>query len=115
MAELDAKVLALLTDEQKTTWAGYHFRHKVMRPLWKVELTEDQDAKVIALCTEAVGELEDDKDARARVAAVKKLRAKIVKEILTDEQRKALKKARGERRRRREKRKANAGDGAPAE
>lgn len=112
VAELDAKVLALLTDEQKTAWAGHQFRQQVMRSLRKVELTEDQDIKVIALCTEAAGELGDGKDAKARAVAVKKVRAQIVKEVLTDEQRKALRKGRGRPRKRAKKKKAGAG--APA-
>jgi len=115
VAELDAKVLALLTDEQKTAWAGHQFRQQVMRSLRKVELTEDQDIKVIALCTEAAGELGDGKDAKATAAAVKKLRAKIVKEVLTDEQRKALRKGRGRGKARKRAKKKKAGEDAPAE
>ena len=88
----EARVLGLLTPEQKTKWAGFVLYREVCRTLPKANLTDDQKVTVRELCDDASLELGDDalKKFGKTVAARRKLRDRIKTEILTDQQRKAM-------------------------
>lgn len=94
-AEADAAILAALTDEQKAAWGGLQLYKTVMSRYRKVELTEDQQAKIKAACTAAAAELAaaqgDEKAAKKAKGSVnEKLQWAIDVVILTPEQRQAV-------------------------
>jgi len=95
-AAADAAMLTVLTAEQKAKWQAFQLYQTVMKRFRKVELTDEQTAKVKAACAVAWKELgavegdADDKAARKVKSAVDgKLRWAIENVILTPEQRAA--------------------------
>jgi hypothetical protein len=98
--ELMGKVLALLTDEQKATWAGCELREQVLRRYRRCKLSEDQVGQVQKLCEAVAKELGEGQDRKAKAEAMKKLNVEITEKVLTEEQRQKLAKrggrARGE-------------------
>ena len=96
-ADADAAILTVLTPEQKAAWEAFNLYQSVMRRYRKVELTEEQSAKVKAACAIASKELsavEDDGDERAarkaKSAVEVKLRWAIEALVFTPEQREAV-------------------------
>jgi len=95
MADGKAKVLELLTDEQKAVWEGFILRRTLMRWFKGAKLTDEQKQQMQKLCEEKAKTMPaatDQKSRRARYQAMNKLRAEIVEKVLTDEQREAVKK-----------------------
>ena len=93
-ADADAAMLTVLTDEQKAKWQAFLMYQNVMKRFRKVELTEEQTAKVKAACGAACKELSalgtdaDDKSAKKEKSAIDgKLRWAIENVIMTAEQR----------------------------
>ena len=93
-ADADAAMLTVLTAEQKAKWQAFQLYQTVMKRFRKVELTDEQTAKVKAACGAACKELgavegdADDKAARKVKSAIDgKLRWAIENVILTAEQR----------------------------
>jgi Spy/CpxP family protein refolding chaperone len=86
-----AAVLDILTPQQKATWAGHELYTSVMRRYKRVDLADDQKAKLKELCTAKAATMPAASDRRARGQALKKLYEEIDGNILTDEQREALK------------------------
>ncbi len=86
-------VMALLTPEQKEAWAVYQLYQNVVRRFRKAKLTDDQKAKIKALCSPAVKDLAklDPKDGKGRNRIVNELRKKVMDEVLTEQQREQLK------------------------
>jgi len=91
-AELEAaqkaKIMEVLTEEQKVKWEGHLLYTQMMRQFKKVGLTKEQEGKIRALCAakgaEAIAAAGDRK-------ALKKLRADLAAaisaDVLTEEQR----------------------------
>jgi len=87
MARLTARIREqILTEDQKLAVA----LNIVKRPYRKVKLTEDQAQRIKAAYLEFVAGV-DPKEPKARGAAMKKLSDHIMQQILTDEQREAMK------------------------
>jgi len=88
---LRARVLGLLTPEQKIKWAGFVFYRSACGVLAKANLTDDQKTAARKLCDEAARQLGAAalKKSRKTVAAQKKLLARIKADILSDRQRDA--------------------------
>jgi Spy/CpxP family protein refolding chaperone len=94
-ADAEAAILAVLTAEQKAAWDGLLLYQTVAARYRKVELTEEQTAKIKAACAVAAKELAtsegDDRSAkRAKGSIQEKLRWAIEVVILTPEQRQTL-------------------------
>ncbi len=87
-----ARVMAVLSDEQKTDWAAFSLQRRAMRRYKKLKLTEDQLKQVKTLCAEAVTNRPAGTERKALVAADKKLMSDIAEKVLTDTQRQELKK-----------------------
>ncbi len=104
-AAADAAIITILTPEQKAVWEAFKLYQSVMRRYRKVELTEEQSAKVKAACAIASKELSaiegdaDDKTARKAKSAIEaKLRWAIEALVFTPEQRETVvRKPRGSR------------------
>jgi Spy/CpxP family protein refolding chaperone len=90
-AEGNEKLMALLTDEQKSAWSGLGLSMKVLGRYRRCKLTEDQVVKVREMCVAAAKEIGDGKDRKAVGVAMRKLNGEIVKDVLTDEQRAKMK------------------------
>ena len=94
-AEGKAKIMELLTDEQKAVWEGFVLRRSLGRWFRGIKLTDEQKAQMQTLCEEKAKTLPaatDPKNRRARNQAMNKLRDEIAEKILTDEQREKFKK-----------------------
>jgi Spy/CpxP family protein refolding chaperone len=89
--ETKQKVAALLTDEQKLTWAAFTSERLVLRKLTKIELTDDQTKQLKGICLEAVKAVPAG-DEKARAEANKKIFRDVEEKVLTDAQREAVKK-----------------------
>ncbi len=92
-----AKVMALLTDDQKKVWAGFVLRRGLMRSFRGIKLEQAQIDQIQGLCETAAATMPDAKDRtkqKERTEAVKKLIAEIESKVLTKEQADALKQAR---------------------
>ena len=88
-----ARILAVLTDEQKTRYAAFNLERQVLQRFGKkIELTEDQQKQMKDLCAQAVKDRPAGEDPKAAAAADKKLLGEIEQKVLTDAQREALKK-----------------------
>jgi len=88
-----ARVMAVLTDEQKTRYAAFKLERQVLQRFGKkIELTEDQQKQMKNLCAEAVKARPAGEDPKAATGADKKLMSEIEQKVLTDAQREALKK-----------------------
>jgi len=88
MAKLAARIREQILTEQQRLAVALNI---VKRPYQKVKLTEDQAEKIKAAYLEFVAGV-DAKKPKARGAAMKKLSDHIMQQILTDEQREAMKK-----------------------
>ncbi len=87
------RILAVLTDEQKTRYAAFKLDRQVLQRFGKrIELTEDQQKQIKDLCAEAVKTRPAGEDPKAATGADKKLMSEIEQKVLTDAQREALKK-----------------------
>jgi len=86
------RVMAVLSDEQKTAWAAFGLQRTAMRRYKRLNLTEDQLKQVTELCAEAVKNRPAGTDRKALAAANKKLMGDIAEKVLTDAQREELKK-----------------------
>ncbi len=88
-----ARILAVLSDEQKTRYAAFKLERQILQRFGKkIDLTEDQQKQMKDLCTEAVKARPAGEDAKAANAADKKLLDEVEQKVLTDAQREALKK-----------------------
>ena len=83
-----AKIMAVLTPEQKVQWDRYQIRLSVMRRFKKAKLTDEQAAEVKAAYAKFMTDV-DLSDKEARREALQKLTDYIRAEILTDAQRAA--------------------------
>ena len=93
--EHQAKILAVLTSEQRETWEGFCLWRDLMQRYRRAELADEQKAQVRTLANQAASEAlavrGDEEEARkAREAIQKNLRAHIEAEILTAEQKEKL-------------------------
>ena len=93
-----AKVTAMLTPEQKVKWAGFKLYRSACGRLKKAKLTDDQKVAARKLCEATAKELGDlvlaqktKENAKAIGQAIKKLQEKITADVLTAEQREAIK------------------------
>jgi Spy/CpxP family protein refolding chaperone len=84
-----AKVLAILTDEQKASWAKFSLFRNACRKFRKAKLTGDQKKAIRDLC--AASNVKVTGDRKTDAQALKGLTDKIAADILTDEQRTAIK------------------------
>lgn len=86
----DDEILTVLTPAQRAQYAGYNAYTGAARHFGKVKLTDEQDAKLKAIYVAAGADFEKAADAKAKRALTESLQAKAEKEILTEEQRKAM-------------------------
>jgi Spy/CpxP family protein refolding chaperone len=91
LAKAEADIQAVLTPEQKGDWDAAKLYQTTLGRYKKVNLTEDQLAKIKAVCKAAAAELaglkDDDKKAKqARAAVPGKVKFAIEEAILTAEQ-----------------------------
>jgi len=91
LTQADAAILAVLTPEQVAAWDGAKLYNTTIGRYKKVNPTEEQTAKIKAICNAAAAELaglkDDDKKSKAARAAVPaKLKFAIEEVILTPEQ-----------------------------
>lgn len=94
-AEADKAILAVLTDEQRMTWAGVELAQTTLPRYKKANLTDDQTAKVKSACLAAAKDLAgfsgDDKKAKqGRTTVQKSLQWAIDNVILTPAQRETV-------------------------
>jgi len=87
-----ARILAVLTDEQKTLWAAFNLNRRAMMRYKKLKLTEDQLKQIKELCDKAVKNAPAGGDRKALAAANRKLMSDIEQKVLTDAQRQERKK-----------------------
>jgi Spy/CpxP family protein refolding chaperone len=85
------EVMALLTEDEKVQWAGFSLYRGTIGRYKKLNLTEEQDAKIREICTAAAKDMPDKSDRKAAGAARKKL-AQDIEKVLTPEQVEQLKK-----------------------
>lgn len=95
LAQADAAILAVLTPEQKADWDAARLYQTTIARYKKVNPTEEQQAKIKAVCKAAAAELagltdDDRKTKQARAAVPGKLRFAIEEAILTPEQKAAV-------------------------
>ena len=95
LAQAAAAILAVLTEEQKIEWEAAKLFKTTVARLKKIALTEEQTAKIKAVCKAAAAELaglkDDDKKAKqARAAVPAKVKFAIEEVILTPEQKAAV-------------------------
>jgi len=83
-----AAIMALLSDEQKTAWAGFNLYRNACRKFGRAKLTDDQKQAIREICTKSG--IKTTGDRKADNAALKNLIEKISTEVLTDAQREAL-------------------------
>ena len=97
-AEGTAKIMALLTEEQRAAWNAFTVRRAVMTRFKKMKLSEEQLSQIEKLCAAAAKTMpaaagDQDKEAKkARTEAYDKLYGEIYQQVLTDEQRARAKK-----------------------
>ena len=94
-AEADKAIVAVLSAEQQTTWAGFQMAQTLLPRYKKANLTDDQTAKVRASCIIAAKDLatfagDDRKDKQGRATVQKCLKWAIDNVILTPEQREII-------------------------
>jgi Spy/CpxP family protein refolding chaperone len=99
LAQADAAILAALTPEQKADWEGVKLYQTTIGRYKKANPTEEQQAKIKAVCKAAAAELaglsaDDKKSKTARAAAPGKVKFAIDEVILTPEQKAAVAPAR---------------------
>lgn len=82
------RILAVLTDEQKTRWTAFGIERSILRKFSRSKLTDEQKKLVKEISLRAVkAEPFDEDDKKARSAVYKKVAAQVEKEVLTDAQR----------------------------
>jgi len=94
-----ARIMALLTEEQKKTWAGFVLWRSMARRYGRANLTDEQKDAAMALCVEAAPTMPDARDREKRgerKEALEKLHAEIGK-LLTPEQVEAMSKPKAEK------------------
>ncbi|MBT3202185.1 MAG: hypothetical protein HN350_19960 [Phycisphaerales bacterium] len=84
-----AKVMAILTPEQKAEWAKFGLYRRVCSKFGRAKLTDEQKTTVRDMCTKS--DIKTTGDRKADAAALKSLTDKIAAEVLTDAQREAIK------------------------
>jgi len=84
-----AKVIAILTPEQKAEWAKFGLYRRVCSKFGRAKLTDDQKTTVRDMC--AKSDVKTTGDKKADAAAMKGLTDKIAADVLTDAQREAIK------------------------
>jgi hypothetical protein len=94
-AEADKAILAVLSVEQQTVWAGFQMGETILPRYKKANLSEEQTAKVKACCLIAAKDLaaftgDDRKDKQGRTTVQKCLKWAIDNVILTPEQRETV-------------------------
>lgn len=87
-----ARIMAVLSDQQKTIWAAFNLQRRAMMRYKRLKLTEDQLKQVKEICAEAVKNRKAGDDRKALNAADKKLMSDIEQKVLTNAQREELKK-----------------------
>jgi len=95
LIQADEAILAVLTPEQKADWDGAKMCQTMLNRYKKVNLTDEQTAKIKAVCKAAAAELaglkDDDKKAKqARAAVPAKVMFAIEELLLTPEQKAAV-------------------------
>ena len=118
-ADYQKKIRELLTPEQRTKWGGFVLYRRVCGRFAKAKLTDDQKKSVRTQCDAAAKELGDlavsaatKEDKQKLGAEIKKLYEKITTDVLTNEQREAMKKPREKAKgdKKKDKKKGGAGD-----
>ena len=94
LADAEAAILTVLTDEQKVAWAGYALYESTVRRFRKMEFTEDQQAKIKAACaiaaTQMAAEEAEGTKKKKGGSVTDKLKWAIEAVIMTPEQRQAI-------------------------
>ena len=91
-AEADRAIEAILTEEQRASWAGAQMAQSTLRRLQRANLTAEQTEKIKSACVAAARDLaafegEDKKAKKGRTAVQKSLQWAIQNVVLTAEQR----------------------------
>ncbi len=97
LADREAAVMAVLTDEQRSQWATTRLTEGVLKSCRKMNLSESQQAEVRRLCSAAAAKGGDAK------ALQKDVMKQVQEEVLTDEQKAKPAKEGGEKKERGEK------------
>ncbi|MDP6543209.1 MAG: Spy/CpxP family protein refolding chaperone [Phycisphaerae bacterium] len=84
-----AKIAAIMTPEQKASWAKFGLYRNACRKFARAKLTDDQKKAIRDMCAKSDVKVTGDK--KADNAALKALTDKIAADVLTDEQREAIK------------------------
>ncbi len=92
VAEGKTRIMAVLTDEQKKSWAAFGLERRAMRLYKKLDLTDAQRKQIKDLCAEAIKNRPADADKKAIAKADKQLMSDIAEKVLTDAQREQLSK-----------------------
>lgn len=87
-----ARIMAVLTDEQKTIWGAFNLQRRAMMRYKRLKLTEDQLKQIKDICVEGVKNRPPGANRKALAAADKKLMSNIEQKVLTEAQREQLKK-----------------------
>lgn len=85
----EAEIQAALTAEQRKTWAEHQASAKYLRRFGKANLTEAQEVQMKQIVSEMLGKIGQAGDRKARSAAEKELRGKLMA-VLTDQQKAQL-------------------------
>lgn len=80
-------ILGILTPEQTKKWQGFQLFQLVMRRYSRLDLTEEQKAKVREMCGAAGADFAAQADKKAKGEMLGKLNKDIAEKILNDEQR----------------------------
>lgn len=93
----DADIMAVLTDEQKAAWKAHEDAQMILAKFRRAKLTEEQTAKAKEVIAAGLKDV-DRSDKEKVAAAMKTIDESIRADVLTDEQREAVKpKARPEK------------------
>jgi len=87
-----ADIYAILTPEQKTTWAGFRLYRQAMRWCKRAGLSDEQQATIRKMADATAKQLAHAADEKAERQITTALRKKIEQNVLTAEQREALEK-----------------------
>jgi|GEM_PF-1098734 len=88
----DAAIRNVLTEEQKARWAGFMTYQQAMRLFRKVELTDEQKAKVKEICTKHADAYQKAADRKAKAEAMNQIKTEVSETVLTAEQKEAISK-----------------------
>lgn len=89
--EKTGEIMAVLTDDQKVTWAGIQESDKALKRFSKLNLDDDQKARIRQICQAAAKEQAQAKD-RKQAGSIRKKMGQDILAVLTDEQREAMSK-----------------------